>query len=173
MREFVAVDVAAPEEGARGRAPSHLTLRFLGEVTLEQQEWVRARLAEVAAASRPFVMRLDRVGAFPSAAHPRVVWVGVTDGRGEIEELARRVRAALEPEFGPDRDAFVPHLTLWRVRSPADRQAAEELLAGLRPAPPARDIPVHELLLKESVLGPKGAVHRTLASLRLGGPAPS
>jgi len=170
VREFVAVDVATAGERAAGRAPSHLTLRFLGEVTLEQQAWVRARLAEVAAACRPFVMRLEGVGAFPSPAHPRVVWLGVTDGRAEIDDLARRVRAALEPMFGPDRDVFVPHLTLWRVRSPADRRAAEEILGGLRPIPPARDVPVHELLLKESVLGPRGAEHRTLASLRLGVP---
>jgi RNA 2',3'-cyclic 3'-phosphodiesterase len=170
VREFVAVDVGSSGEGAFARAPAHLTLRFLGEVSVAQQDWVRDRLREVASASRSFALRLEGVGAFPSSAHPRVVWVGVTLGREEVEELARRVREALEPEFGRDRETFVAHLTLWRVRTPADRRAAEELLGGLRPAPPPREVTVRELLLKESVLGAGGAVHRTVASLPLGSP---
>lgn len=154
--------------GPPGSAP-HLTLKFLGEVASERNEAISTRLREVAARSPSFVLRLEGVGAFPSTARPRVVWVGVTAGREELVELARRVRAALQPEFGPDDEEFVPHLTLFRVRSPGDRAAASELLAGSRPAPPPRNVAVEELLLKESVLGPRGAVHRTIASFRLAG----
>lgn len=171
MREFVAVDLSVPGERAATGAPPHLTLRFLGEVSQEQESWVRDRLHEVAESSRPFVLRLEGVGGFPSSAHPRVVWVGVTAGRTEIVALAERVRAALAPRFGPDRETFVPHLTLWRVRSPRDRVAAEELLRGEHPPPPPRDVPVSELLLKESVLGPGGAVHRTVEAVRFGSAA--
>jgi len=170
VREFVAVEVGAAQPGPGARAAPHLTLRFLGEVAPDRNVGIEARLAQVAAESSPFVLRLEGVGAFPTTDRPRVVWVGVTQGRSELAELARRVRDALAPEFGPDREEFVPHLTLFRVRSPSDRTAAAELLHGLRPPPPAREIAVHELLLKESVLGPRGADHRTLASFRLGGP---
>jgi RNA 2',3'-cyclic 3'-phosphodiesterase len=169
VRAFVAVEL--PADGGPSRAPAHLTLRFLGEITADQERSTEARLRDVAAASRPFVLRLEGIGAFPSPARPRVVWIGVTQGRAEVEELARRVRAALAPEFGPDRDRFVPHLTLARVRSSSDRRAAEELLAGVRPPPPPRDVAVRELVLKESVLGAGGAVHRTLAAFPLGAPA--
>ncbi len=110
-------------------------------------------------------MRLEGVGAFPSAARPRVLWQGVGAGRDEIVTLAGRVRDALEPAFGVDRERFVPHLTLFRVRSDADRLAAEELLSGRRPPPAPRDVVVPALLVKESVLGPGGAVHRTVATL--------
>ncbi|HYB62807.1 MAG TPA: RNA 2',3'-cyclic phosphodiesterase [Thermoplasmata archaeon] len=173
MREFVAVEVGAAPPGPGPRTAPHLTLRFLGEVAPDRNAGIGARLAAVAAESSPFVLRLEGIGAFPDTARPRVVWVGVTQGRTELAELARRVRDALTPEFGPDREGFVPHLTLFRVRSPADRTAAEELFRGLRPPPPAREVTVHELLLKESVLGPRGADHRTLASFRLGGPRPA
>jgi len=168
VRAFVAVDVTA--DGGAARAPAHLTLQFLGEITAEQERWTEPRLREVAVASRPFVLRLEGIGAFPSPARPRVVWIGVTQGRTEIEELAGRVRAALAPEFGTERERFVPHLTLARVRSPSDRRAAEELLAGIRPPPPTREVAVRELVLKESVLGPGGAVHRTVAAFPLGAP---
>ena len=169
MREFVAVDVGHDAAPGRSHAAPHLTLRFLGEVAPERNPGIAASLAEVARSSPPFVLRLEGVGAFPGPSRPRVVWVGVTRGRAELQELARRVRVALEPEFGPEREEFVPHLTLFRVRSPRDHEAAGELLSGIRPAPPPREVAVGELLLKESVLGPRGADHRTLASFRLAG----
>jgi 2'-5' RNA ligase len=169
VREFVAVDVGRGATGGLARAAPHLTLRFLGEVAPERNEAISTRLGDVARQSPPFDLRLEGVGAFPDPARPRVVWVGVSTGRKEVVELARRVRAVLEVEFGPDREEFVPHLTLFRVRSPADLAAARELLSGTRPAPPPHDVRVAELLLKESVLGPRGAVHRTVASFPLAG----
>lgn len=167
MREFVAVDVRPPGERAYPRAAPHLTLRFLGEVDPARNEAIAARLGTVAQAASSFVLRLEGVGAFPSPERPRVVWVGVSLGRTELVELARRVRVALEEEVGPTPEEFVPHLTLFRVRSPADRLAAAELLSGRRPAPPPREVAVKDLLLVESVLGREGATHRTLASFPL------
>ncbi len=125
----------------------------------------------MAARCPPFSVRLEGVGAFPSAARPRVVWMGVTVGRAELSALAREVREALAVEFGVEREEFVPHLTLFRVRSARDRAAAEELLDGRRPPPSSREVRVDELLLKESLLGPGGAVHRTLAAFPLGAPS--
>jgi RNA 2',3'-cyclic 3'-phosphodiesterase len=168
VREFVAVDVEPADPQGRRTNPAHLTLRFLGEVLPTRNEAISTCLSEVARRCRPFTLRLEGVGAFPTPARPRVVWVGVTTGREEVAELARQVRAALEPEFGADPDPFVPHLTLFRVRSPADRRAAEELLAGLRPAPPPREVLVDRLLLKESVLNRPGAVHRNVGAFPLG-----
>ena len=175
MREFVAVDVGEPAGADRAGAGTrpHLTLRFLGEVAPELNGRISARLEEVAREVPPFSLRLEGVGAFPSAERPRVVWVGVTGGADAVVELARRVRQALEELLGADREAFVPHLTLFRVRSPRDRDAAVELLSGARPPPPPRDVRVTELLLKESVLGPRGADHRTIAAFRLAGVRPA
>lgn len=171
MREFVAVDVGGAGTPGAGRAPSHLTLCFLGEVAADRTDGISSRLEKVARESAPFVLRLEGVGAFPSAARPRVVWVGVTTGREEIGDLARRVRTALAEVAGAPEGEFVPHLTLFRVRSPRDRAAALELLAGARPSPPPREVRVDALLLKESVLDRSGATHRTLAAFRLGGTA--
>ena len=167
MREFVAVDVEPEGRPAPGGAASHLTLRFLGEVAPARNDAIASRLSDVARESPPFALRLEGVGAFPSPSRPRVVWVGVTEGRREVTELARRVRDALAAEFGPEPDEFVPHLTLFRVRSPRDREAAAELLSGARPAPPPREVRIDRLLLKESILGTGGAIHRILAAFPL------
>lgn len=167
MRLFVAVEVASPLGGDR-RAPEHLTLRFLGEVAPEKAARIPALLAPVGRTFAPFEIVLEGVGAFPTGDRPRVVWVGVGGGREEIARLAARVREALEPDFGHEPGPFVPHLTLFRVRGPADRRAAQELLRGERPAPPARTVRIERFVLKESDLGPGGAVHRTVASFPLG-----
>jgi len=170
MRAFVAVDVP-PDDTAlpASRAPRHLTLLFLGDVPPELPARIERPLRDAAAASAPFRLRLEGVGAFPYREAPRVVWVGATVGRVELEALAARVREAVARAGGPtSQEAFVAHMTLFRVRSPADRHAALELLDGRRPPPPPIEGTVREVLLKESVLRPGGADHRTLARFPLG-----
>jgi len=170
VRAFVAVEVTGTEERARASAPEHLTLQFLGEVPVDAVPRFVERLRPVGRATPPFAFRLEGVGAFPTASDPRVVWVGVTAGRAELTELAVRVRRALESEGRAAREAFVPHLTLFRVRSASDRYRAAEVLEGRRPPPPPRTVPVREFVLKESVLGPRGVTHRTIEAFPLSGP---
>jgi RNA 2',3'-cyclic 3'-phosphodiesterase len=170
VREFIAVDVG-PGPG-RSAAPQHLTLRFLGEVDPARNDRLRSVLEPVGARHAPFTIRLEGVGAFPSPERPRVVWVGVTGGREELLALARDVRAAVDLEFGDAAEAFVPHLTVLRVRSRTDREVAAALFAGTRPPPPPRDVAVGRFLLKESVLGARGAAHRILAEFPLSASPP-
>ncbi|HXY46479.1 MAG TPA: RNA 2',3'-cyclic phosphodiesterase [Thermoplasmata archaeon] len=172
MRLFVAVEVGPPAEppdgSGRHPAPEHLTLRFLGEVPRERLAEISSALADVAGATPPFDLVLEGVGAFPTSRNPRVVWVGVTQGRTEVLELAARVAAALDPTFPPSsRESFVPHLTLFRVRSPSQRRRAEALLSGAEPPPAPQTVHVREIYLKESTLTPNGAQHRTLESWAL------
>ena len=128
-------------------------------------------LAPVGTRVAPFDLTLEGVGAFPSADRPRVVWVGASAGAAELVGLAGRVREALAAEIpAPVEEAFVPHLTLFRVRSAFDRRRAEELLRGEVPAPPPRNVRVAEFVLKESVLSTRGATHRTVAAFPLAGP---
>lgn len=174
MRLFVALEVPPPnvEPGADQlrAAPEHLTLRFLGEVPPEHLPALRAALEPVAQASAPFDLVLEGVGAFPSPANPRVVWVGATEGRREVSALADRIDAALRPEVpGPSREVFVPHLTLFRVRSPPQRRRALALLTGAEPPPSPRRVHVREFCLVESTLTSQGARHRTLAAYPLTG----
>jgi RNA 2',3'-cyclic 3'-phosphodiesterase len=172
VRAFVAVEVEPPEEVvALRRAPEHLTLDFLGEVDAAQVPAIVTALEPLGDAVAPFELVLEGIGAFPSPSRPRVVWVGATEGRAEVVDLARRVAAALVPlGFTPPREAFEPHLTLFRVRSDRDRRRAIDLLEGRTPPPARRRIAVDRFVLKESVLEARGAIHRTLAPVRLRGP---
>ncbi len=173
VRLFVAVEVprigtTQPERSSG--APEHLTLRFLGEVSPERIAELQAVLAAVARETPPFDLVLEGVGAFPNSRNPRVVWVGATTGREEVSALAVRVARSIEPIVpGADRESFVPHLTLFRVRSPPQRRRAAALLDGTEPPPAPRTVRVHEICLKESTLSFEGASHRVVAAWPLTG----
>jgi RNA 2',3'-cyclic 3'-phosphodiesterase len=174
MRAFVAIDVTAPAATAvdAGLPPSpvHLTLRFLGEIDPARLPSIAAAVEGAVASDAPFDLRLEGLGAFPSSAAPRVVWVGVSEGRERVVRLAHRVNASLSAEgLPPEPQAFVPHVTLFHVRAGRDRERARRLLDGTDAPPGPRSVQVREVELKESVLTRGGAVHRTLQRFALSG----
>jgi 2'-5' RNA ligase len=175
MRAFVAIEIPARAADATvGSAPGHLTLRFLGETRAERIPTIVERLDQVVRAHRSFDLTIEGVGAFPTQAAPRIVWWGVGDGAVPLGKLAHDVRGALTEEgAGRPEGPFVPHVTWFRVRSSADRRTALDLLEGRLTGPPPRTVRVRAIVLKESVLGPGGAVHRTMAELVLGAPSRS
>jgi RNA 2',3'-cyclic 3'-phosphodiesterase len=172
VRAFVALEVERP--GRASTAPEHLTLEFLGEIVPELVPPIATALERVGKGIAPFDLTLEGVGAFPSPARPRVVWTGVTLGRANVVDLAGRIAAALAPlGLPPPREAFEPHLTLFRVRGDRDRRRAFDLLEGREVAPSPRTTHVDRFVLKESLLDAHGATHRTLATALLEGEVPA
>ena len=93
-----------------------------------------------------------------------MIWGAITAGAAELTEVERELSARLRRiGVGPDDRAFTPHLTLARVREPADLRT-EALLAGFetRPLGTSR---VDAITLFESRLSAKGPtyvpIHRT------------
>lgn len=183
FRGFVAVPVAAQpplaallEELGALRADAkpvepqnlHFTLSFLGQVDDALRPALEGALVRAAGALGPFDLRLQGVGAFPSARRPRVVWAGVADPR-PLVEVAVRVREELAAVDAPadDKD-FRAHLTLARVRS---ERGIEEVVSFLKrhgqdALPSTR---VEDVRLFRSVLGPAGPTYETLFAAPLGG----
>jgi 2'-5' RNA ligase len=145
----------------------HVTIRFIGHVDAAAAEGIRRVLA-VPLAHDPFRMHIEGVGTFPPKGPPRVVWVGVGEGRRSLIEIAkdvseRLVAAGIAAEDRP----YNPHLTLARVREPA----------GLRPAvwlESVKDqalgsLPVEAITLVESRLSPTGPTYVALQRTALRG----
>jgi 2'-5' RNA ligase len=135
----------------------HLTLKFLGEVATSREAVLVTALQSAVEGAKPFSVALARVGAFPSVARPRVLWIGC-EAAPPLELLQDRVeRAFAEIGFPVEGRPFHPHLTLGRTR----RGAHPRDFVGLERA--AADLNVQgELLvssvdLMESVLHPSGA----------------
>ena len=60
----------------------HCTLRFLGNVGAPVLAALEEELRGAAALVPPLSLRYSGIGAFPDAAHPRVIWIGVGDVTG-------------------------------------------------------------------------------------------
>ncbi len=146
----------------------HLTLKFFGNVPDDEIGALALAARQVAAAEEPFQLRVTMAGAFPSPKSPRVVWLGLG---GDVLPLTRLYQR-LEKVFAtlgylPEGRALHPHLTLGRVKSPANR----EKLAGMLEKLPPLDWPpfaVKELILFQSVLSPQGSKYTPLKVIPLG-----
>lgn len=105
---------------ARWIAPEnlHVTVAFVGE-TADGDRVVRAAAA-AAGTSAPLALRLEGLGAFPSARRARVVWAGLS---GEVPALASVAEALWDrlagQGFTREVRPFAAHVTLARLREPA------------------------------------------------------
>lgn len=143
----------------------HLTLKFLGETPADRVPAIRAALAEAVSGTPPHVLKLNGLGTFGSRRSPRVLWVGLEGDLEDLRRLQEKVEAALARlGFPTEGRAFSPHLTLARVR-PENAAALSGPIARAVEAAPAPEacIPVREVSLMRSTLGPGGAVYDRLA----------
>jgi len=146
----------------------HVTLKFLGEIAPATVGAVAEAMAHAAEAVAPFEVEVAGLGAFPPRGAPRVVWAGVEDPGGHVQQLQARLEPRLEGlGFERERRAFHPHLTLGRVK---DRHGADRLRERIEGHPARRfgRERIEELVLFQSELKPTGAVYTPLRRQRLG-----
>ncbi|CAN5873490.1 RNA 2',3'-cyclic phosphodiesterase [soil metagenome] len=105
-------------------AKIHLTLRFLGETSASQQEFITPGLSEIAQRQPAFVLSLSDLGCFPNFRAPSVVWLGLQGELTALQQLQQQLeQLARKTDFVPENRAFAPHITLGRARrssSPSD-----------------------------------------------------
>jgi 2'-5' RNA ligase len=144
----------------------HLTLKFLGETPLEKLEGLKKNLAAGLNGSKAFTVSLSSAGAFPNLNRARVIWIGASEGKEKLSELAQRVEEATVPlGFSADERAFSAHLTVGRVK---DSPLSEGLLAKIRSCTfEVRGIIVSEVVLYQSELAPGGSVYTPLERFEL------
>ncbi len=98
----------------------HLTLRFLGSVDEVTYERFISQL-DPAGLGSTFRMALGSMGAFPNPKRATVLWLGVSQGVGELDRLASVCdEAAQAAGLAAEERPFRPHLTLSRIRPQAD-----------------------------------------------------
>ncbi len=111
----------------------HLTLHFLGETDERDLGELGRALASVAAASAPIFATYRGLGAFPTPARARVVWVGLASDLqpDPLVGLAGAVGEALgELGYPPEARAFKPHVTIGRLRGRPGEPLVEAIEAG-------------------------------------------
>jgi len=136
----------------------HITLFFLGNISLEIVEKVKGKLAQVK--FEPINVTFTGIGAFPNPTSARVIWVGVGDGAQELVCLAENVVQKLsEIGFKPDRP-FSPHLTVLRAKAGRLKLPVETLTKYMTKSI-ASEI-IDELHLKRSDPTPSGVSYKDI-----------
>jgi 2'-5' RNA ligase len=142
--------------GARWQSEDqlHLTLRFIGEVDRHLAGDIHAALGAV---HQPgFEIALNGIGAFDKRGWPDAVWAGVSPHE-PLKALHKKVDAALtRVGVAPDQRAFLPHVTLARLKRSSGTVGNLLEDAGGLTSPPFR---VDHFGLFESMLTPDGAVY--------------
>lgn len=139
----------------------HLTLKFLGDVSSQQETQLKDALGRMGPFEK-FTVRAQGFGFFPESKRPRVFWAGL-DAPPELARLAAQVEKALAPlGFPPENRPFKPHLTLARFKIPRPQPKLEALLA-VENDPLLGTFEVSEFFLWESRLLPGGAEYYKVA----------
>jgi 2'-5' RNA ligase len=186
MRTFIAIDIpsevrhqirelldvlqrapARSGSGIRWSRPDglHITLKFLGEVSVEKVEAIKAQLQSVRLAA-PLPIQVRGAGFFPNERAPRVVWLGIEAGP-ELARLAGQIEDSLTPLGIPkETRGFSAHLTLGRLNSPDNSVALRELLRRREPIDMGSFV-AQEFCLYESQPASGGSIYRKMARFPL------
>ena len=141
----------------------HLNLKFLVDTPLDLVPRTTDVACEVAGQHSAFHFVLHGVGAFPNARAPRVIWIGLSDGREPMAALATDLERGLaqaalaEPEGRP----FAAHLTLGRVREPRPNEALAEAI-GAASGREAGRVHCDHFVLMRSELARQGPTYSVL-----------
>ncbi|MDX8402234.1 MAG: RNA 2',3'-cyclic phosphodiesterase [Mariprofundaceae bacterium] len=151
----------------------HCTLAFYGEVAERDIDNLCDALADCASRAQPLALQLDGFGLFPSAARPRVFWIGVSGAdAASTRALARLARCCVRAGHAtlrnrmPARSRFTGHVTLARSRGDAASHALDRW--SEMPQPPSFVWNESRLQLYRSRLAPEGARYQVLEEYRLG-----
>jgi 2'-5' RNA ligase len=112
------------------REQLHLTMKFLGNVRVEQCPALLSAVNETCASFPPLRLTAGGIGFFPNAPNPRVIWVGVEDSGRLLPKLHEEFEARVGSFSGEEREnRFQAHVTLARVKRMRREEA--ELLAQI------------------------------------------
>jgi len=141
----------------------HITLRFLGEIRVENVEKIYEEMRKVK--FTPFQAKIRGVGAFPNVNNPRVVWTGITEGADKLQNIFSQLEPRLRDlGFAPDSRGFSPHLTIARVRSGRNKDKLAQCITE-NSSVEFGIVEAACLRLKKSQLTPKGPIYSTLKEL--------
>lgn len=185
IRSFIAVELSADQSRAVARVTRqlaekwpeyrwvdpnnlHLTLNFLGDVADEKIPRVCEIMRNTLASHDSFSFELQGLGAFPKTSRPRVIWIGVGEGKSPLSKIHYDLAENLdELRLERDRKAFRPHITLGRIR---DRQRwPDSMIEHLENEPGLElgEVDVKELVLFSSHLENTGPIYTAMDRVSL------
>ena len=151
-------------------ASMHLTLKFLGDVDVQNLAALRDETGVAVRSSRRFHLVTGRTGFFPDHRRPRVFWLGLEGDIDALLLLQKAIDDAISKlGYARENRPFTAHLTLARLKeesSITDKIVfARSVQAGV--FEPPCNIEVNSVALMRSQLTPRGAIYTRLAEFGL------
>ena len=149
----------------------HLTLKFVGDTPEDDIPAIIEACRKVAKRHQSFAMDFDRTGLFGSNHSPRVLWLGMNDQPQALFALENDLLDAFDDlGYLRDRQNFVPHLTVCRIKQLIDKQFFMQVYNAIEQKTYLH-ADVKELVYFQSFLQPSGPFYKILRSIPLGGRA--
>ena len=149
----------------------HLTLKFLGEIELQQVSQIKDILTDIASAANPFSFNVLGSGIFPSPARPSILWIG-NSSSDQMAVLAKEIDRAVTPVgILMESHPFSPHLTIGRVNKQQDAAILRRLSSDFQKKHIGELglVQVDRIKLYQSELRPGGPIYTAIGQYRLGG----
>jgi len=107
----------------------HLTLKFLGNLSEEEIEKIKVKLAEIKLSK--FELFTDGVGFFPSEKYVKVLWTKLVSNQLKfIKDIIEE--KLFEIGINKETKEFNSHVTVARIKSVKDRAKFLDLVKGLQ-----------------------------------------
>jgi RNA 2',3'-cyclic 3'-phosphodiesterase len=139
-------------------ANMHLTLKFLGETDEIRIPAINQVLETAAVLSEAFTLKIAKTGIFGSRYDPKVIWFGI-EKHAELENLAQNIVTGLAKcGWEMDRQNFVPHLTIGRIKEIKDKSLFQQIISKYNTVE-IQDEKVTEIILYESIFRREGPLY--------------
>ena len=144
----------------------HVTLKFFGETMENRIPDISEVLKEVARRHKTFTSELVNVGIFGSSYNPKVIWFGMEKAE-PLKELGADVLQAVETiGWEEERQNFVPHLTIGRIKDVPDKHLFQTII-DMHKKTWMQEVQVSEFHLFESTLTREGPIYKVLETYKL------
>ena len=145
----------------------HLTLKFIGNTPNEDIPKIIDGVGEMLKNHKSFTMDFNRTGIFGSRYAPRVLWLGMQNTPQELYDLEEDTLTTFDNlGYLRDRQNFVPHITLGRIKELCEKQYFQKIVSGIEQKSYIKQ-EVNEIILFQSILRPEGAVYKEVKRFRI------
>ena len=91
----------------------HLTLKFLGEVRVEQLPAIQEMLSRIGSNQKAFNLAVSNLWTFDGKDSIRFLWLGLTGDLDQLQLLQQKIDTEMQPlGFAAEKRGFAPHVTI-------------------------------------------------------------
>ncbi len=144
----------------------HLTLKFFGETTADKILEISNAIESAVSDTETFLFDVEKTGIFGSKYQPKVIWAGIPNAEPIIQLENSIFKQVEKIGIYKDRQNFVPHLTLGRIKFLNDKNLFQEIISDFKEEY-FQEVKVDSIYLFESILKKTGPKYNVTKEFKL------